>query len=155
MDHDLYNRGSNEAVSRSYPRSDPCSLAASLSSLFHGEFRPDVIMALNDPFREHLEAEFNQPDIVYVLLLCRLQFQKEKNAMLSYTTLCETRANYCEYFAVHMLRHQGKSVKGKLSQLAMARALVGGLHAFQGASEEVKHYSFHPSSLFSFEGQGH
>ncbi|GAA6058694.1 hypothetical protein JCM10212_003382 [Sporobolomyces blumeae] len=99
---------------------------------------PNVVLHLNDVLRRELEDEHNSPSIVYVLLLCRLQFLRERNSALASTSLCETRANYCEYFAVHMLRHQGRMIKGlKMQQLAMARALVGGLHAFQGASEEV------------------
>ncbi|GAA6010491.1 hypothetical protein JCM11491_006964 [Sporobolomyces phaffii] len=100
---------------------------------------PNVVIHLNDVLRGELETTYNSPSIVYVLLLSRLQFLRERGQALASTSLCETRANYCEYFAVHMLRHQGRSVKGgaKIQQLAMARALVGGLHAFQGASEEV------------------
>ncbi|GAA5898939.1 uncharacterized protein JCM6883_003478 [Sporobolomyces salmoneus] len=100
---------------------------------------PNVVFHLNDVLRSDLETTYNSPCIVYVLLLTRLQFLRERGAALASTTLCETRANYCEYFAIHMLRHQGRSVQGgaKMQQLAMARALVGGLHAFQGASEEV------------------
>ncbi|GAA5950318.1 hypothetical protein JCM3765_004502 [Sporobolomyces pararoseus] len=100
---------------------------------------PNVVFHLNDVLRSELETTYNAPCIVYVLLLTRLQFLRERGAALASTSLCETRANYCEYFAVHMLRHQGRSIQGgaKMQQLAMARALVGGLHAFQGASEEV------------------
>lgn len=121
-----------------FPRTSRLCWSLIIHFLSRIPYSPGCVAEINEPLRQVIETCHDSPDIVYVLLLVRLQFLKEKALALSNSTLCETRANYCEYFAGHMLRYQGKSFKGRLSQLAMARALVGGLHAFQGASEEVK-----------------
>ncbi|GAA6032822.1 hypothetical protein JCM8097_000813 [Rhodosporidiobolus ruineniae] len=85
-----------------------------------------------------LLASHNEPSIVYVLLLVRLQFIREGNSVLASSSLNESRASLCEMLAVRLLRHQASTAKGPAQGLlAMARALVGGFHAFQGASEEV------------------
>ncbi|GAA5920772.1 hypothetical protein JCM1841_004181 [Sporobolomyces salmonicolor] len=98
---------------------------------------PEVTFAVVNPLETSL-AMNNDPSIVYVLLLCRLQFLREKETALASSSLNETRANMCEYLAVKLLRHQATVVGGgSQGLLAMARALVGGLHAFQGARPEV------------------
>ncbi|GAA5887686.1 hypothetical protein JCM6882_001496 [Rhodosporidiobolus microsporus] len=89
---------------------------------------------------EELLAATNEPSVVYVLLLVRLQFLREGHSALSSSSLNESRAFLCELLAVRLLRHQASTATGKgpgQGLLAMARALVGGFHAFQGASEEV------------------
>lgn len=80
----------------------------------------------------------NDPSIVYVLLLNRLHFVRERDSALASSTLNETRAQLCELLAIKLLRHQATEAHGSSAGLlAMSRALVGGFHAFQGAGEEV------------------
>ncbi|GAA5980633.1 hypothetical protein JCM10908_001716 [Rhodotorula pacifica] len=98
---------------------------------------PEIQFAIIQPLEAAL-AEQNDISIVYVLLLCRLQFIRERDSALASSSLNETRAHLCELLAIKLLRHQAAVVKGAgQGLLAMARALVGGFHAFQGASEEV------------------
>ncbi|GAA5876322.1 hypothetical protein JCM3774_003722 [Rhodotorula dairenensis] len=98
---------------------------------------PEIQFAIIQPLEASL-AEHNDISIVYVLLLCRLQFIRERDSALASSSLNETRAHLCELLAIKLLRHQAAVVKGAgQGLLAMARALVGGFHAFQGASEEV------------------
>ncbi|GAA5914827.1 hypothetical protein JCM8208_005713 [Rhodotorula glutinis] len=98
---------------------------------------PEIQFAIIQPL-EALLAAAEEPSIVYVLLLCRLQFIRERDSLLASSTLNDTRAHLCELLAIKLLRHQAALVKGpNQGILAMARALVGGFHAFQGASDEV------------------
>jgi hypothetical protein len=98
---------------------------------------PEIQFAIIQPLEAQL-AEQNDPSIVYVLLLVRLQFLRERDSFLSSSSLNETRANLCELLAIKLLRHQATTAKGpNAGLLAMSRALVGGLHAFQGANKEV------------------
>lgn len=98
---------------------------------------PEIQFAIIQPLEASL-AEHNDISIVYVLLLCRLQFVRERDSALASSSLNETRAHLCELLAIKLLRHQAAVAKGAgQGLLAMARALVGGFHAFQGASEEV------------------
>lgn len=100
-------------------------------------YSPEIQFAIVQPLEASL-AELGEPSIVYVLLLVRLQFLREKESALASSSLNETRAHLCELLAIKMLRHQATIAKGgNAGLLAMARALVGGLHAFQGAKEEV------------------
>ncbi|GAA6047335.1 hypothetical protein JCM3770_001893 [Rhodotorula araucariae] len=98
---------------------------------------PEIQFAIIQPL-EALFAADEEPCIVYVLLLCRLQFIRERDSFLASSSLNDTRAHLCELLAIKLLRHQAASVKGpNQGILAMARALVGGFHAFQGASDAV------------------
>ncbi|GJN91595.1 hypothetical protein Rhopal_004618-T1 [Rhodotorula paludigena] len=98
---------------------------------------PEIQFAIIQPLEAMLAAS-NDPSIVYVLLLCRLQFIRERDSFLASSSLNETRAHLCELLAIKLLRHQATVAKGpNQGILAMARALVGGFHAFQGASDEV------------------
>ncbi|GAA5850227.1 hypothetical protein JCM8547_001050 [Rhodosporidiobolus lusitaniae] len=93
---------------------------------------------ITDPFEARIVARFNEPCIVYALLLVRLQFIREATSVLASSSMNETRAYLCELLACRMLRRQALEAKGSAEgMLAMARSLVGGFHAFQGASEEV------------------
>lgn len=68
----------------------------------------------------------------------RLQFLRERDSFLSSSSLNETRAHLSELLAIKLLRHQATTAKGpNAGLLAMSRALVGGLHAFQGAKKDV------------------
>ncbi|ORY85328.1 Saccharopine dehydrogenase-domain-containing protein [Leucosporidium creatinivorum] len=98
---------------------------------------PEIQFAIIQPLEASF-AEMNDPSIVYVLLLVRLQFLRERDSTLASSSLNETRAHLCELLAIKLLRHQATIEKGgNAGLLAMARALVGGLHAFQGAKEDV------------------
>ncbi|BGP44774.1 hypothetical protein JCM10450v2_000588 [Rhodotorula kratochvilovae] len=98
---------------------------------------PEIQFAIIQPLEALFAAE-EEPCIVYVLLLCRLQYIRERDSMLASSSLNDTRAHLCELLAIKLLRHQAASVKGSSQGiLAMARALVGGFHAFQGASDTV------------------
>lgn len=99
--------------------------------------RPEIQFAIIQPLEAQL-AENNDPSIVYVLLLVRLQYLRERDSFLASSSLNETRATLCELLAIKLLRHQATTVKGpNAGLLAMSRALVGGLHAFQGAEKDV------------------
>lgn len=83
-------------------------------------------------------AAYKDPSIVYVLLLNRLHFVRERDSAMSSSTLNSARAQVCEILAVKLLRHQAAGIADSGEALVqMARALVGGFHAFQGASPEV------------------
>lgn len=98
---------------------------------------PEIVFNIIQPLEASL-AESNDPSIVYVLLLNRLQFLRERDSTLASSSLNETRAHLCELLAIKLLRHQATAAKGgSAGLLAMSRAVVGGFHAFQGASEEV------------------
>lgn len=74
------------------------------------------------------------------LFVCRLEFQRQRDTALASSSLNETRSALCEILAIKLLRHQATLCgKGNSSAglVAMSRALVGGLHAFQGAEEDV------------------
>ncbi|KAM0793199.1 hypothetical protein ACM66B_000669 [Microbotryomycetes sp. NB124-2] len=102
------------------------------------QFRsPEIQFAIIQPL-EAQYAELQDPSIVYVLLLVRLQFLRERDSVLSSSSLNDSRANLCEILAIKLLRHQASLSKGPNGALlSMARALVGGLHAFQGAKPDV------------------
>ena len=98
---------------------------------------PEIQFAIVQPLEAQM-AQMENPAIVYVLLLVRLQFLRERDSALASSSLNETRAHLCELLAIKLLRHQATVAKGGAAGLlAMARALVGGLHAFQGAKEDV------------------
>ncbi|BGP12722.1 hypothetical protein JCM10213_008860 [Rhodosporidiobolus nylandii] len=98
---------------------------------------PEIRYNILNPL-EQFAMSFDEPSIVYVLLLVRLQFVRDSQSALASRSLNESRAYVCEQLAVHLLRHQASQVKGSSEGLlAMARALVGGFHAFQGATEDV------------------
>lgn len=98
---------------------------------------PEIVYSIIQPLETSL-AEMEDPSIVYVLLLNRLQFLRERDSALASSTLNETRAQLCELLAIRLLRHQATAVKGSnAGLLAMSRALVGGFQAFQGAGEDV------------------
>lgn len=100
-------------------------------------FSPEIQFAIIQPLEASF-AEMDDPSIVYVLLLVRLQYIRERDSTLASSSLNETRAHLCELLAIKLLRHQSTIEKGgNAGLLAMARALVGGLHAFQGAKEDV------------------
>ncbi|GEM06324.1 nonselective cation channel [Rhodotorula toruloides] len=108
-------------------------VAVSESQFFTPEFHFTTMRPLEADLADRCD-----PSIVYVLLLCRLQFIRERDSALASSSINETRARLCEIMAVKLLRHQAALAKGpNQGLLAMARALVGGFHAFQGASEEV------------------
>ncbi|KAK4058072.1 hypothetical protein OIO90_000811 [Microbotryomycetes sp. JL221] len=110
----------------------------SSSSSTYDQFRsPEIQFAIIQPL-EAQYAELEDPSIVYVLLLVRLQFLRERDSVLSSSSLNDSRANLCEILAIKLLRHQATLSKGPNGPLlAMARALVGNLHAFQGAKPDV------------------
>lgn len=55
------------------------------------------------------------------------------------SSLNETRAQLCELLATRLLRHRAAgAANSTLGLLEMSKALVGGFHAFQGASEDVR-----------------
>lgn len=97
---------------------------------------PEITFAIVHPL-ELLLAEMEDISIVYVLLLTRLHFLKERDSALASSSLNETRAELCEILAIKMLRHQATSKGSGAGLLAMSRALVGGFTAFQGADDEV------------------
>lgn len=73
-----------------------------------------------------------------MLLLVRLQFLRERDSALASSSLNDSRANLCEILAIKLLRHQATTAKGPNGALlGMARSLVGGFKAFQGATDEV------------------
>ncbi|SCV68772.1 BQ2448_893 [Microbotryum intermedium] len=102
-----------------------------------------VMFEFTDPLDQLLMNNADSPALVYVLLLCRLQFLRERDSALASSWLNITRANMCETLAIRALRREGQKAEvgsdtpGNDSLLAMSKALVGGLHAFQGASAEV------------------
>lgn len=71
------------------------------------------------------------------LFVCRLEFLRQRDSFLASSSLNESRATLCEVLAIRLLRHQGTGKDPNSGLLAMSRALVGGLHAFQGASDDV------------------
>ncbi|GAA6001914.1 hypothetical protein JCM10207_002377 [Rhodosporidiobolus poonsookiae] len=98
---------------------------------------PELQLNIIAPLELFLSS-IHEPSIVYVLLLVRLQYLRDGASALASNSLNETRATVCEMLAIKLLRHQATTAKGtQMGLLAMARALVGGFHAFQGASEEV------------------
>ncbi|SCZ90890.1 BZ3500_MvSof-1268-A1-R1_Chr1-3g02353 [Microbotryum saponariae] len=103
-----------------------------------------VMFEFTDPLDQLLVHNADTPALVYVLLLCRLQFLRERDSALASSSLNITRANMCETLAIRALRREGQKAEagsdkpGNDSLLAMSKSLVGGLHAFQGASAEVR-----------------
>ncbi|KAM0756238.1 hypothetical protein T439DRAFT_308703 [Meredithblackwellia eburnea MCA 4105] len=98
---------------------------------------PEIQFAIVLPLEQYF-GEMQDPSIVYCLLLNRLHFLRERDSALASSSLNETRAQLCETLAIKLLRHQATEAKGgNPGLLAMSRALVGGFHAFQGASDEV------------------
>lgn len=97
---------------------------------------PEIVYSIIQPLETSL-AETDDPSIVYVLLLNRLHFIRERDSALASSTLNETRAQLCELLAIRLLRHQAVGKGSNAGLLAMSRALVGGFQAFQGAGEDV------------------
>ena len=85
------------------------------------------------------DAMLDDPSIVFVLLLNRLEFIRERDSAMASYSLNETRAQLCELLATKLLRHRAAgAANSTLGLLEMSKALVGGFHAFQGASAEVR-----------------
>lgn len=85
------------------------------------------------------DAMLDNPSIVFVLLLNRLEFIRERDSAMASYSLNETRAQLCELLATKLLRHRAAgAANSTLGLLEMSKALVGGFHAFQGASAEVR-----------------
>lgn len=75
---------------------------------------------------------------MFVLLLNRLHFIRERDSAMASFSLNDTRAQLCEMLAIRLLRHQATGcASASLGLLAMAKSLVGGFHPFQGADDDV------------------
>ncbi|GAA5976792.1 hypothetical protein JCM11641_000873 [Rhodosporidiobolus odoratus] len=92
---------------------------------------PAIVINLIQPSEDFLMS-LDEPCVVYALLLARTQFLRDSLSTLTSSSLNLSRANVCEVLAAKLLREQGSQ-----SLLDRSRFLVGGFHAFQGASDEV------------------